>query len=672
MELNNDQIDGELVFSYPQEEKPDWGYARNRSFVLKRPDTCWSSSLFSVTKDGFILPNRDHPQQGLLFRVGGEYTKFLDAPMFKLLSEGEEVNMEPAEVKLTPWKATYIYRSESTTLEVTYYLSPSGFDNKAGGWIKFNIDSSLEDLELIVSPLVDIRKVGEESPDISDYDISTDQGVLCVSKKGKELMIGGSESMMDHREQIQWGYKLGDGYREVADGEVRFKEEKRDPVKMGALTFELSKRDEVKIGIACGKDLDRSDVEFFGGSDVRKDEENAREILERFDFSENDMEARFEKARLVAFPKFAVREGGIDIPGAGEWWFKDVWFRDLFESLYHEMDFYRELKGDEWIKKVLTWARIYLKDGIMAVKADDNDPAYNSIDAALLYLLCAAKYYEKTGDENFRENMKKTFDSVVESLGEDDGLVRCGPEYSWMDSVVDGRATRIPDSWDVEDEAEYLLPEVNAMWIRVLEEYNKIYGADENVKKAWNSFKETFWDDKKGFVYHIVYRDGDEEKKDSTESSAAVVSLALLKDYFFGYELLDAWKTVKERLLVYRKPLYFDENHIPFGILTRNSKKRVYMGDAEYHEAVMWPRDSTYLFEILEKIGRTGIKKEITKNMLDHQMSEGAIFYNHELFSLPEGKNPCETSLSSNPVPVKNPIQLWSHFLPDSIETRKR
>lgn len=661
----------DFAFRYPQEEKEDWAYARNRQFVLKRTDACWSSSLFSVDLGEFTLPNRDYPQQGLLFRTSGDYTKFLDTPMFKLMHEGEALELDKEDVELTPWKATYTYRSNDTTLKVTYYLSNSTLKNRAGGWIRFDIDSSLGDLDLIVSPVVDIRQMGEESPSLDQYDIEASKGVLTVSKDGKEILLGPSDKAMVETETEKWNYKLGDGYRKKSEEGIKFRGVEKEPVKAGALTYEVSGKDTVKVALACGEDLDSTDLQFFKETGPEKDEEMAEKLLDRFDLPEDDTERRFMENRIITFTKFSTREGGMEVPEAGEWWFKDVWFRDLFESLFHEMEFYRETKGDEWLKKLLTWARIYIEDGLMAAKVTEDEPVYNSIDASLLYLLCAAKYYEKTGDENFRGNMENTFESVVESLEGEDGLVRCRPEYSWTDTVVDGESTRIPDSWDVENKDKFLLPEVNALWIRLLEKYNKLYGKDKDVKGIWNSFKETFWDEKKSFVYQIVHKDGEEELKDPRESSVAVVSLSLLTDRFFGYELFEAWKVVKERLLIGRKPVFFDDGYIPFGILTKNSKKDIYLGDEQYHEAVVWPRDNPYLFRLLDSIGRDKTKKEIMRNMLDHQMSEGAVFYNQELFSLPEGQNPHETSLSSNPVPVKNPVQLWSHFLSDSVEVKK-
>ncbi len=664
-------MEKDFTFRYPQEENPDWGHARNRMFVLKGTDSCWSSSLFSVRLGEFTLPNRDYPQQGFLLKTEGDYMKFLDAPMFKIMHKGDALHLEREDVELTPWKATYRYRSKNTDLKVTYYLSDSAVKNRAGGWIKFDIDSSLEDLDLVVSPVVDIRRIGEESSPMDDYEINTGEGFLGASRGENKIIFGPCDRTMVEGETEQWNYKLGNGYRKMEDGKVVFRSVDKKPVKVGALTYEITGNDTVKVAFACGKDIDRTDVEFFENTDMEQDKKHAQELLQRFKLPEDKMERKFLKSRILAHTKFSTREGGMEIPEAGEWWFKEIWFRDLLESLYHGMDFYRETKGDNWIKKMLTWTRIYIKDGLMASKVSKDDPVYNCIDGTLLYLLCAAKFYEKTGDSTFKKNMEKTFRSVLNSLGEDDGLVRCRPEYSWIDSVVDGRSTRIPEGWNVDKKDCFLLPEINALWIKVKEEYNRIYKGQENVKKSWNSFKETFWDSKRNFIHHIVYNDGEEELKDPRESSAAVVSLALLDDYFFGYEIIDAWKVIEKKLLVARRPVFFDDGYIPFGIITKNSKKKIYLGDEQYHEAVVWPRDSPYLFRILDKIGRYSTKKKIMKNMLDHQMSEGAIFYNHELFSLPEGRNPSETSSSQNPVPVKNPVQLWSQFLTEDLEVKE-
>ncbi|RLE68008.1 MAG: hypothetical protein DRJ34_03855, partial [Thermoprotei archaeon] len=73
-------------------------------------------------------------------------------------------------------------------------------------------------------------------------------------------------------------------------------------------------------------------------------------------------------------------------------------------------------------------------------------------------------------------------------------------------------------------------------------------------------------------------------------------------------------------------------------------------------------RDTPYLIAFLEKILKKNLIKELLINHLDHMISEATIFYENELFSSPIGGNPSPTENSSNPVPVKNQIQYWSHW----------
>jgi hypothetical protein len=101
--------------------------------------------------------------------------------------------------------------------------------------------------------------------------------------------------------------------------------------------------------------------------------------------------------------------------------------------------------------------------------------------------------------------------------------------------------------------------------------------------------------------------------------------------------------------------------------MTRDVKDKIYLNDNQYHGAVVWPRDTPYLIKYLKLIGERRMVREILESNLDHQMGEGAIFYCNELFSLPEGKNPSPTETKNYPVPVKNPIQLWSHFCDDYL-----
>ena len=78
---------------------------------------------------------------------------------------------------------------------------------------------------------------------------------------------------------------------------------------------------------------------------------------------------------------------------------------------------------------------------------------------------------------------------------------------------------------------------------------------------------------------------------------------------------------------------------------------------------MVWPRSTPYLIGLLRLLGEEETIRGLLRNALDHQMSEGAVFYSHELLAPPFGDNPRpDPSTADNPVPVKNPVQFWSQW----------
>ena len=338
---------------------------------------------------------------------------------------------------------------------------------------------------------------------------------------------------------------------------------------------------------------------------------------------------------------------------------------------------------------------------------------YNSSDATLLFVIFACQFAHETKDRALGVKMMQVARELIDcymagdqnevdghpALSNDYGLLLSVPNHSWADSCVDVKInnlripsfpTRVPLNWMYsQNDADqiyrlvhsprFLLPEINALWIEALKNLvqllrNDLEGFISDVErlrlckefeihlaKARASFKKVFWNESKGFLYSIV--NADLSERDETESSFAVVSIALLNDLFSDDELKRFWNSTRNTLLVQRKPQIFGSKEMqPFGVLVKNSSNRIFFGDRQYHEAVIWPRDTVYLIRLLERLGYVNIIKEILINNIDHQMTEGALFYNSELFGLPEGNNPFESSTSCNPIPLKNPAQWWSHW----------
>jgi glycogen debranching enzyme len=228
------------------------------------------------------------------------------------------------------------------------------------------------------------------------------------------------------------------------------------------------------------------------------------------------------------------------------------------------------------------------------------------------------------------------------------------------------------------------LPEVNAQWIVLLR------GALETIElfckqapdqaamihdigslrdtvydilsRAEQHFKVTFWNAGTGFLFNVVHEKG--SIKDEIECEAAVTAAAMLgRTIFSSKELHAMWNRVRQRLLVFRKPVRYGATKLPFGIITKNDDQRIYYGDSEYHADTIWLRSTPYLIKLLQHLGEQETIEQLLINTLDHQITEGAIFYNHELLSRPCGNNAhtCEQT-HRNPVPVKNPIQFWSQW----------
>jgi hypothetical protein len=255
------------------------------------------------------------------------------------------------------------------------------------------------------------------------------------------------------------------------------------------------------------------------------------------------------------------------------------------------------------------------------------------------------------------------------------GLISAVPWHTWTDSSrqihVRGRPVRlpvrIPERWCLElaDERElelphFFLPELNAQWIvmlRHLQNLARRHGMETGlfaalVEKAKRNFKALFWNEHEQFLYNVVAWDG---KRDSTPGSPAVVAFSLLaaEGIFSSQERDQFIERVKANLLVER-------NGLPFGILVKRSPKRTYYGDEEYHEAVVWPRDTPYLIRLLRQQGarESATVQGLLQSNLAHQMEEGFVYYHSELFSPDNGAM----------TPVKNPVQFWSQWVDPFLE----
>jgi len=652
LEVNN------LKWEYIPKENPDWDFVRNPFTVIKRPQAAWSQSIFSVRNENLIAPNRDYRYQGLNVIVGDEYWKFLDCIFFGI----KDVVLDPVNVIVFPWKSIYQYVGKGIEVDVEYYLAK---DLKSGvsARVLFDIRSSA-DRKLIIKPLVDIRDVFDHSrPD--KIGISSVDNSLFASVNGNNISFFVEDGEIQEKRQIiNWRYKLGSGFRERTNEGIKFISEWDNPSFIGEISKDVFDNEKVALVINCNRD--NSAVNF----DENEEEEKSytQKLIDKFDYKKEIL------ARIITMDKFGVLEKNKNIiPESGDFWFKQIWIRDLMEFCINNFNTLVKINKKK-VETILKW--VLKQQDFNSGKFPNFKDNFDSADASLLFFIFAEKYLREFEDKNIGYDVLKSLKLALKKFSENkfeiDGspvihndMLYSMPWHSWTDSRVPfyGRliSTRIPFEWTKEVKIEdlckpALLPEINALYIRVLkagEFITDLVKSEENFidqyKKASSKYKKIFKN--KHYLYSLII-DG---KKDSTETSMALVSSVLLYNHVFNKNDLENMWHVVEKLLVKKRGKIF-------GMLLKNVNDRIYFNDYQYHGAVVWPRDNPYLIKYLRIIGEEAKANEILESNLWHQMDEGAIFYNSELFSLPEGKNPSPTKTNNEPVPMKNPIQLWSHF----------
>jgi len=367
--------------------------------------------------------------------------------------------------------------------------------------------------------------------------------------------------------------------------------------------------------------------------------------------------------RFFALSRFGVVCGACWLPDAGAWWFRQVWSRDLFQGLLFSI---KALHETPWGRSLLWRAA---EAGIGSYSPDlglpnrlcvgPQDGNADGLPLMLLFLarLLKLEWREAYGRATFSVAKSFLFSGRRRGLIRDDWVVS-QPWGSWWDSRiwVGGalRSTRLPDGWE-DVGGRYALPEVNALFASAYSELAEIaplLGEDpapllEFSASLVGSLKRV----NKGYLPSIYDVEGG--KGDYTPSSVAIMAYAILQGIQdLGFQGL--WEGAISKLMVKKEVKglkAFRGNKLAFGVLVRPGPGP-YFGDREYHGAVSWPRDTPYLIMSL-KGRRDDLVSEILVSNLDATVSDGALFFVPELYSLDRDAI----------VPVKNPAQFWSNWV---------
>ncbi|WP_424357826.1 hypothetical protein [Methanocella sp. MCL-LM] len=663
------------------------GGSRTRHVILKRRSASLSQSTFSCPVFEKIAPNRDYSYEGLFAMVGTDYWKFIDGIALGVRSGGKELKLAPAGVKASPWSSEYRYEADGRIIEVQYYLYPTNYG--AAGRMDVKIEGrDGGNWTIVFEPYFDIRFMyGNSEPENLEARISDD--MLAVKAGGPAVCLSAAGARFEKKgRQVSWKYKLGSGYRCRKGDRLQFVPEKRTIASLYDIEVDGAA---ATLRFSCGPDLDTA--RKLQGLPAETDDVSEADQIRQALFPDYDPRKRDILFRALGMVQFGTVVDNVVFQEAGDFWFRSVWFRDEFEGLIHNYQTLRKLHGTDGMKQVLRKSfELQDQHGRIPnrlVPGEGGKADYNSADATLLGFILAGIVIRDTNDGDFAQDAAAAFKKYLHGVQccemaangppriRPNGLLSVPAWHSWTDGkrTVDGLALpiRVSEAWERElinmnaaaelELQKFFLPEVNAQWMRALEagwlfsKYVRNFSMADTCKILYNraleAYKRIFLNRDTGFINNLVTTDDFAlgPRVDPMPGSPGVVAAAMLGLEVFSIRELEAIAAYTKARLVRSKW------GLPFGVVVKESGRGTYVGDEEYHEEVVWPRDTPYLIRLLQIAGDTSTVDGLLRSNLKHQMEEGFVFYNNELFS-------CDHDL----VPVKNPVQWWSQWVDPYFE----
>lgn len=378
-------------------------------------------------------------------------------------------------------------------------------------------------------------------------------------------------------------------------------------------------------------DCSESTIEMW----IKEEEARCRETARR-----SGLKSEAGKALAVSAAQYIVERestGGKSIL-AGYPYFED-WGRDTMIAL---PGCTLATGAYEDCKSILKTFMAYCRKGLMPnlFPEGDQEPLYNTVDAALLFVEAVYEYYRETGDFAFLQEAYPVLADIIcwYCRGTDfhihmdyDGLIQAGDgleQVTWMD-------VRIGDELPTPRHGKPV--EINAYWynaLKIVEELAPLCGKDgreygtlgEMVKK---SFLEKFWMEDKGWLKDVINGTEEEEQFRCNQVFALALPYRILSDEQ-GRSILSA---VKERL------------YTPVGLRSLEPADPAfhpwYGGsqperDRAYHQGTVWafPLGAYYRGVLACAEDKEAAKEEIRQglNLLEGWLREGCLFHLAEIY----------------------------------------
>jgi len=639
--------------------------------LVKRHQSHLSFSAFTGHVGEKITPGRAFYSQGLGIWLKWEPWKYVDAWAFGLNGPDGPVKLELDGARATPWEMGFSFRGRSVELNVEFYLLNLQRTG-AAGCINLELDAPLGH-SLTVEPLLDISPLHGEPRD--DYWCRQERGAMLAGNGGATVCMGMPDNEISLKPRhLEWEYPMGNGERRHAAEGVVPVPVSRNLYSPGEIS--TTSATSTMLFSAAPTTDDALELLLEAGRYAKDREREERRVdavsasLKLQDIP--DSERSGVVARTVAMLKFGVLTPEGFLHEKGEFWDRRFCMGDALEGLYHNVGAYYRTGLERWLPEILLRA-VRLRDDRGRLPSGfeaGGVPVYSGIWGTLFAPCLGRRLRDVEWPEDLNQELVKMLCSVlanekqIETDGERteeytgcawvgiDGLIRCAPHHGWAGEMRNLGGHLLPQRisleweedllssgrWEQTLEPRYLLCEVNALWLCALKtsaeiarnagDYVSAEFFDDTLSRAVEAYHPMFWDGDAGFVRHVVAELDGEPWQDSKPTSYGVQAAALLvsKDIFSDSELAEVLDESRKYLLVRR-------NGKAFGLRVTRSSTGLYLNRDQSLQGVCLPRLTPYIISLASRLNKSDYVAEFLASNLDHQMNEGCIFYNNDIFS---------------------------------------
>ena len=232
---------------------------------------------------------------------------------------------------------------------------------------------------------------------------------------------------------------------------------------------------------------------------------------------QRNLRNNFKDCLINAAHQFIVKKDKKTEITAGFPWF-GTWGRDTFISL---PGLTLALNDEKTFRAVIDTMVNRMQNGLFPNMGDDNNAAFNSVDAPL-WFFWSLQYYSKCCGKPLEiwEKYSKPMKTILEAYrkGEsfnikmhENGLIWAGEQghaLTWMDAVVNGKPVTPRMGYNVE---------INALWYNAVQfclelarlaKDSKFIGSWKNIPNTIEeSYTRIFWSDEKGYLADYVNGD---------------------------------------------------------------------------------------------------------------------------------------------------------------------